>query len=161
MMRHTGWVAAVVAAGMLGAPVAFAEGDAPAATSELETARAVAPIDDAPYDSTGRRDPFKPPSVGVSRQQRGEPTTPLQRYDVGQLKLVAIIYDTHEPRAVLEDEAGLGYIVKRGTLVGLNDGEIRAIERGKLVIEEQAVDYYGESHPSEIVLELRAAERGK
>jgi type IV pilus assembly protein PilP len=97
----------------------------------------------------------------VSRQQRGEPTTPLQRYDVAQLKLVAIIYDTHEPRAVLEDEAGLGYIVKRGTLVGLNDGEIRAIERGRIIVEEQTIDYYGESHPSEIVLELRAAERGK
>jgi type IV pilus assembly protein PilP len=145
---------------VLAAVGARAANDAPAAAAPgVEPARAAEP-DDTPYDSTGRRDPFRPPSVGVSRQ-RGEPTTPLQRYDVGQLKLVAIIYDTHEPRAVLEDEAGLGYIVKRGTLVGLNDGEVRAIEKGRVVVEEQTVDYYGESHPSEIVLELRAAERGK
>jgi type IV pilus assembly protein PilP len=159
MKRHTGWVAAVVTAGTLATGAVRAETALSTTGPAVEPARAVEP-EDVPYDSTGRRDPFRPPSVGVSRQ-RGEPTTPLQRYDVGQLKLVAIIYDTHEPRAVLEDEAGLGYIVKQGTLVGLNDGEIRAIERGRVVVEEQAVDYYGESHPSEIVLELRAAERGK
>jgi type IV pilus assembly protein PilP len=161
MKRHTGWLVAVVAAGTLATGAVRAETAVPATGPAVEPARAVEPTEDAPYDSMGRRDPFRPPSVGVSRQQRGEPTTPLQRYDVGQLKLVAIIYDTHEPRAVLEDEAGLGYIVKRGTLVGLNDGEIRAIERGRIVVEEQTIDYYGESHPSEIVLELRAAERGK
>jgi type IV pilus assembly protein PilP len=160
MTRHTGWVVAVAAVGTLAAGAVRAETALPATGPVLETARAVEPVEDVPYDSTGRRDPFRPPSVGVSRQ-RGEPTTPLQRYDVAQLKLVAIIYDTHEPRAVLEDEAGLGYIVKRGTLVGLNDGEIRAIERGRVIVQEQTIDYYGESHPSEIVMELRAAERGK
>jgi type IV pilus assembly protein PilP len=117
---------------------------------------------DPPYDPSGRRDPFRPPSAGASRQT-GEPQTPLQRYEVGQLKLVAIIYDTREPRAVLEDDEGIGYIVKTGTPIGLNDGKVRTIERGRLVIEENSIDFYGERRPNDVVLELRTAEaeRGK
>jgi type IV pilus assembly protein PilP len=126
-----------------------------------QTALAVAPPDDPPYDPTGRRDPFRPPSAGLSRRTNGEALTPLQRFEIGQLRLVAIMYNTSQPRAVLEDEQGLGYIVKQGTPVGLNDGKVRAIEKGRVVIEERTVNYYGETQPSEVVLELRTAERGQ
>ena len=94
-----------------------------------EPARAVEPEDDPPYDSAGRRDPFKPPRA-VTATLSGEARTPLQRYEVGQLRLVAIIYEAHEPRAVVEDDDGLGYILKAGTLVGANGGHVRTIERG-------------------------------
>jgi len=125
-----------------------------------EPARAVEPDDDPPYDSAGRRDPFRPPRA-VAATLSGEARTPLQRYEVGQLRLVAIIYEAHEPRAVVEDDDGLGYILKAGTLVGANGGHVRTIERGRIVIEEDSVDFYGEHHPTDVVLELRTAERGK
>ena len=54
--------------------------------------------------------------------------TPLQRFQLGQLKLVAVIYDTRYPRAVVEDEAGLGYILQIGTPIGPNNGAVKAIE---------------------------------
>jgi type IV pilus assembly protein PilP len=132
-----------------------------AAPPAAQPVLAVEPAEDPPYDPSNRRDPFRPPSAGASRRSSDEPRTPLQRYEVGQLKLVAIIYDTREPRAVLEDDEGIGYIVKVGTPVGLNDGIVRAIERGRLVIEESSVDFYGEAHPSDLVLELRMADKGK
>jgi Tfp pilus assembly protein PilP len=75
--------------------------------------------------------------------------------------LVAIIYDTTQPRAVVEDEAGLGYIVRAGTPIGPNDGVVHGIERGRVVIQEDSVDFYGEHHPAEVVMDLRTAERGK
>jgi len=112
---------------------------------------------DAPYDATGRRDPFRPPRA----QQDAGQITPLQRFDLGQLKLVAVIYDTQTPRAVVEDEAGLGYIVKVGTPIGANNGAVRAIEKGRVVVRERAEDMYGESQPSEVVMEIAAGdERG-
>ena len=128
--------------------------------SAPEPARAVEPDDDPPYDSAGRRDPFKPPRA-ITATLSGEARTPLQRYEVGQLRLVAIIYEAREPRAVVEDDDGLGYILKSGTLVGANGGHVRRIERGRVVIEEDSVDFYGEHHPTDVVLELRTAERGK
>jgi type IV pilus assembly protein PilP len=115
---------------------------------------------DQPYDPTNRRDPFRPPRVGTA-SPIGEARTPLQRYDIGQLRLVAIIYDTKEPRAVVEDDQGLGYIVKVGTPVGPNGGQVKSIERGKVLIKEDAIDFYGERQASEVAMELRTAERGK
>jgi type IV pilus assembly protein PilP len=131
-----------------------------AKADDVQVARAVEPPSgDVPYDPAGRRDPFRPPRAGTA--QSGEPRTPLQRYEIGQLKLVAIIYETRDPRAVVEDDQKLGYIVKVGTPIGPNGGVVRAIERGRVVIAEQAVDYYGERRDNEITMELRTAERGK
>jgi Tfp pilus assembly protein PilP len=123
-----------------------------------ESARAVEPADEPPYDSGGRRDPFRPPRVAPGTVT-GEARTPLERYELGQLHLVAIIYDTHEPRAVVEDEEGLGYIVHVGTRIGPNGGQVAMIERGKVMVREDSVDFYGEHHPAEVALELKTPER--
>lgn len=138
---------------------------APAAPAIAPTPAAPVPVasladDDRPFDPAGRRDPFRPPRANVVTRT-GEPPTPLQRYEIGQLKLVAIIYDTVQPRAVVEDDQGLGYIVRVGTAIGANGGRVRNIERGRVLIEEDSVDFYGESHLSNVVMELRTAEGGK
>jgi len=132
---------------------------APAATPSPDTVASL-PDDDLPFDPTGRRDPFRPPRASAFARN-GEPPTPLQRYEIGQLKLVAIIYDTTQPRAVVEDDQGLGYIVRVGTAIGANGGRVRDIEKGRVLIEEDSVDFYGESHLSNVVMELRTAEGGK
>jgi type IV pilus assembly protein PilP len=137
------------------APGWVADGDPPATLG-----RAVEPAADVPYDPLGRRDPFRPPRAGTATPV-GEPRTPLQRYEIGQLRLVAVIYEGRNPRAVLEDDQGLGYIVGIGTPVGPHGGQVRAIERGRILIQEDSVDFYGERQPNEVALELRTAERGK
>lgn len=122
-------------------------------------ALAQAPEGDVPYAAAGRRDPFRPPRASAGAL---DATTPLQRFELGQLRLVAVIYDTAMPRAVVEDEAGLGYIVKVGTPIGPNGGAVHAIERGRVVVHEDSQDYYGETQASEVVLELDGGdERGK
>jgi type IV pilus assembly protein PilP len=115
---------------------------------------------DPVYDPAGRRDPFRPPRANATTAA-GEARTPLQRYDLGQLKLVAVIYNANEPRAVVEDDAGLGYIVRVGTPIGTNGGAVKAIERGKVRVQEEAIDFYGDRQTSEVVMELANDERGK
>jgi len=146
----------VLAAALAAAPGRAEDTQAP----QAEAVRAVEPPEDLPFDAVERRDPFRPPRAS-NTSRSGEPRTPLQRYELGQLRLVAVIYDTREPRAVVEDDAGLGYIVKVGTPIGPNGGEVQTIERGRVLIQEDTVDYYGESHPSSVVMELRTADRGK
>jgi type IV pilus assembly protein PilP len=154
-MRSTMTTAIVLAAAL---SVAAARGEEPApAAAGIETAKAVEPAADPPYDPTGRRDPFLPPRVGPSIVSGT--ASPLQRYDVGQLRLVAVIYDTREPRAVVEDDQGLGYIVRLGTPIGTNGGAVSAIQRGKMIIQEDTVDFYGEHRPVEVTMELRTAEQ--
>jgi len=155
-MRRTQTAVFVGAALLLARPTVAAEPPAgkPAVGRRPELAN------DAVYDPTGRRDPFRPPRVNQTTAA-GEIRSPLQRYDIGQLKLVAVIYNATEPRAVVEDDAGLGYIVRVGTPIGANGGAVKAIERGKLRVEEESIDFYGDRQTSEVVMELATDERGK
>ena len=163
MMRPAGSRSGlVVVAVVLAAAAARAEPPAPPtpAAPADEVARATDPTGDVPYDGAGRRDPFRPPRVGMT-PHTGEQRTPLQRYEIAQLRLVAVIYDTKDPRAVVEDDQGLGYIMHVGTPIGPNGGQVRSIERGRVLITEDSVDYYGEHRENDVTMELRTVERGK
>ena len=132
---------------------------APAAPAVKRVSIPAPPEDDAAYDPTGKRDPFRPPRIN-QMLVGGSERTPLQRYELGQLRLVAVIYDTRDPRAVVEDDGGLGYIIRVGTKIGVNDGVVRGIERGRVLVEEESVDFFGEHRTSEVVLEMASGERG-
>ena len=163
MMRTGLWM--LSAATLLAWTTASAEPPAAAPTGPVtapvrgDTGRAPN-ANDAVYDPTGKRDPFRPPRSNQTTLA-GEARSPLQRYDIGQLRLVAVIYDASTPRAVVEDDAGLGYIVRVGTPIGANGGAVKAIERGKLRVEEESIDFYGDRQTSEVVMELATDERGK
>ena len=96
------------------------------------------------YSPAGKRDPFRPLALKTKvRSRPRENLTPLERYELGQLKLVGIVWDIKEPRAMVEDGAGLGYIVKIGTPIGTNEGKVRVIKPTEILIEESTIDFYG------------------
>src|SRR3972149_856205 len=107
------------------------------------------------YSSVGKRDPFRPLSLKPKASQRArENLSPLERYELGQLKLVGIIWGIKEPRAMVEDATGLGYVVKIGTLIGPNEGKVKAIKPTEVVIEEQVTDFYGARKSQEVSMKL-------
>ncbi len=112
------------------------------------------------YDPAGKRDPFFP-GLGVAPPPgqlcAEEPQTPLQSYEVGQLKLVGVIWNLEEPRALVEDGAGTGYIVTRNALVGSSCGMVKRIEPGQVVIEEYYYDFYGDRQAREVIMEIAAS----
>jgi len=87
-------------------------------------------------------------------QRARENLSPLERYELGQLKLVAIVWDIKEPKAMVEDGTGLGYVVKIGTLIGPNEGKVKAIKPTEVVIEEQVTDFYGARKSQEVSMKL-------
>jgi Tfp pilus assembly protein PilP len=97
------------------------------------------------YNPEGKRDPFRSPFLAAHGQQQAprEAKTPLQRFDLGQLKLVGVVVEGGESKAVIEDNTGLGYIVTQGTPIGTNGGIIRAITPQKIIVEEYETDFYG------------------
>jgi len=103
------------------------------------------------------RDPFRPTTLRskVTRPTR-ENLSPLERNDLSQLKLVAIIWDIKEPRAMVEDGSGLGYVVKVGTPIGGNDGKVKAIHRNEVVVEEFYSDDYGARKKRDVGMKLMA-----
>jgi len=91
------------------------------------------------YTPIGKRDPFKSyfammlPEKGT----RQGPIGPLQKFEIGQLSLVAIIWGISNPRAMVETPDKKGYIIKRGTLVGRNWGKVTEIKRDQVVVSEE------------------------
>jgi type IV pilus assembly protein PilP len=104
------------------------------------------------YDPAQHRDPFEPPTVRAENAETAR--TPLEKYEVGQLKLVGVVWGPESSRAMVEDSAGLGYIVFQGTPIGSNGGFVRDIEPTRVLIEESSTNFYGETEPREVVLEL-------
>ena len=60
---------------------------------------------------------------------------------------------------MVEDSAGLGYIITTGTPIGSSGGVVRSIEPRRVVIEESTRDFYGDTKPKEVVMELPQEDR--
>jgi type IV pilus assembly protein PilP len=108
-----------------------------------------------PYNPKGKVDPFVPllrdeaAAAAVAKLRAKDdpnrPKTPLEKIDLGQLKLVAIITALGGNRAVVEESSGKGYIIKEGTFIGLNSGKVVGIKADKVLVEEEFEDIYGKS----------------
>ena len=106
-----------------------------------------------------KRDPFRPFTLNTraAQSRKRENLSPLERYELGQLKLVGIIAPNAKTfSALVEDASGLGYVVKVGTAIGSNDGKVVAIRRDAVVVEETFVDLYGAQKKREVSMKLAA-----
>jgi type IV pilus assembly protein PilP len=114
------------------------------------------------YNPAGKPDPFKPfiQLTPVRDLTRTTPLTPLQKYDISQLKLVAIMSTPEGNVALVEDSAGKGYFVKKGTEIGKNDGKVTKILRDRVIVEELYSDVWGQVKKSEVSLFLHKIEEG-
>lgn len=113
-----------------------------------KTARQVA----GSYDPQDRFDPFEPlfkaqsaeqMAVSKSTREKRAPQTPLERVALSQLKVTAIIRSASGNRALVEDATGKGYVVQRGTYIGLNAGRVTEIDKGRIVVEEEIENIMG------------------
>ena len=113
------------------------------------------PQSPANFSTVGKRDPFRPFTLNTRTDSRPrENLSPLERYDLGQLRLVGVVWHVKEPNAMVEDSVGLGYIVKVGTLIGANDGKVKAIKPNEIIIEETYVDLFGAKKKREVNIKL-------
>ena len=108
------------------------------------------------YDPTGKPDPFKLFIVELKRSKElaDKALQPLQRYELSQLKLVAIIWSIDKPRALVEDSAGKGYIITKDSYIGKNQGKVTDILENEIVITEESADIFGKTKTKEIRIKL-------
>jgi type IV pilus assembly protein PilP len=109
------------------------------------------------YDPSGRLDPFEPlfakggsgtstvagDSRPTIRQSRISRLTPLEKLDISQMKLVGIISLASRSMAMVEEASGKGYVVRKGTYLGVNSGQVVDITRNRVVIEEEVENFLG------------------
>ena len=101
------------------------------------------------YNPTGKIDPFEPlfrekqVLAKNSKKIKRVPRTPLERIDLSQLKLVGIILAASGNRALVEESSGKGYVIKKGTYIGINGGMIVQIQKDIVTVEEKFEDFSG------------------
>lgn len=111
------------------------------------------------YDPTGKPDPFRS-FVKLQDELEEGVTTPLERFDLTQLEVTAIIWGTERPRALIRDPAGKGYIVSPGTPIGKNKGRIVAIEDNAVLVKETYVDFRDRATTKEVEMRLYESQGG-
>jgi type IV pilus assembly protein PilP len=123
------------------------------------------------YDPKERLNPFialfrtekkeiVPEKTDKKKKKKRIPQTPLERISLNQLKLVAIIRASSGNKALVEENSGKGYIIRKGTYVGLNSGIVTQINANNVIVEEELENLMGEMilQNTEIKLQKPAGE---
>ena len=116
------------------------------------------------YTREGKVDPFEPflrvPEAEVSNTEQEKlqirpPQTPLERFDLDQLKLTGILVSSAKIRALIQEASGKGYIISEGTYIGNKGGQVTKITNDRVVVEEKYIDVLGKVAVREIEIKLR------
>lgn len=94
------------------------------------------------YKWEGRPDPFMPflteKTVKAEIEAEEKELTGLQRYEAGQLTLVAIVFANDIPSAMVQDSIGKGYMIKEGSKIG-KSGVVESITANKVLIKDERI----------------------
>ena len=120
---------------------------AKAVQADISLPKESTPVSDSfIYTPVGKRDPFKSAYkiVKTPGQNPDEVvTSPLQQFEIDQLKLIAVVSGISQPRAMVEAPDGKGYTVKIGTRIGKHFGLVVKIKSSELIIAEDYRDWNG------------------
>lgn len=102
------------------------------------------------YNPEGLQDPFVPfvmpeePPDALPALERLRPLTPLERVELGQLRLVGTMQPPEqEIMAMVEMPDGKGFMLHKGTRIGPNQGEVLEIHPDRVLVREYIQGAYG------------------
>lgn len=111
------------------------------------------------YNPAGKRDPFTRFLKVEPKATRAylDSVPPLQRYDIGELKFVGVIWGGKGVHALVEDAEGKGYRVTVGSKIGRGKGVVTRITEEEIFVKEQFEDRTGTVVAKESVMTLQKA----
>ena len=129
------------AAAPAGVVAARAAAPSPASSDVAKPAEAVAAAPHVyAYNPLGKRDPFRSPMDDLQRvsqeSQASSCADPLCQWDLGQLRLVAVVTGDSNPMGMVEDPLGRGHVVRRGARMGRQGGKVTQILRDSVTVTE-------------------------
>jgi len=117
--------------------------------------------EDYTYNPVGKRDPFRAYAGELVQEVSAIATSPLERFELDQLKLTGIVWGIASPRALIQAPDGQSYIVRKDMRIGTHRGRVSRITRRELFIEEEYRDPTGKLVVRESMLEIRPPEQEK
>jgi Tfp pilus assembly protein PilP len=116
------------------------------------------------YSRKGRIDPFEPflrqaepdvPAEGQEKLNRRTPRTQLEKIDLSQLRLTAVLLSPAKTTAMVQESSGKGYVVYEGNYVGNKGGQVSKILKDRIIVEEKYLDIFGKVSVRERELKLQ------
>jgi len=105
-----------------------------------------------------KTDPFKSflslQEEANQKKKKKRPRTYLETLDLSQLDLIATILDRRGNWAMVRDAKGVGHVIRKGTRIGTNEGVVREIREGEVVIREKHTDFMGRVTTKDVVKKM-------
>ncbi len=86
------------------------------------------------YDAQQLRDPFA--SLIVKREERKKGVSPLESYDMEELKLTGVAWDKKGGMALIQAPDGRFYIIRENDRIGFSGGRVTKILKDAVEIKE-------------------------
>lgn len=111
------------------------------------------------YEAAGKRDPFR--SFQFLNAEVPNPGFgPLGDYELGQLAVVAVVWNTGKPRALVADPGGRSFVVHEGSPIGKNSGRVIHIGDNLVLVKETYVDFEGKETTKDVEMRIRRSQGG-
>jgi type IV pilus assembly protein PilP len=111
------------------------------------------------YETTGKRDPFRSFKFG-GEDMIATGFGPLGDYELGQLSVVAVVWDTGKPRALVADPGGRSFVIREGSQIGKNNGRVIHIGDNLVLVKETYVDFAGDHTTKDVEMRIRRSQGG-
>lgn len=98
------------------------------------------------FNPVGLKDPFKSfilEQRAAEEEKARKPRTYLETVDLSQLELIAVVVAPEQSWAMVRDAKGIGYVVKTGTPIGIDGGQVHDIRPGEVIIRSFHRDAQG------------------
>jgi type IV pilus assembly protein PilP len=112
------------------------------------------------YDPRNKRDPFRSFRFMDEEDDHEQDFGPLADFELGQLELSAVVWDANNPRALILDPGGRSYIVREGSLIGKNQGQVIHIGDNLVLVKETYENLAGEKTTKDVELRIRLSQGG-
>ncbi len=152
------------------------DGKPPVAQKKPEAAKpaAAAPAQQAPaqaaevkvekevyvYEPKDRRDPFTSlvEIKTTSSRKSLKGASPIESFDVDELKLIAIAWDRQQSYALVTLPDNKSFTIRKGMTLGIYGGKVLDITPDSVIISEKVKDYRGQLKTKDTILKLRKEE---
>lgn len=136
------------------------KGDKSAVPDASDNGYAVA-AQDYFYDPRGKRDPFRSFRFVLDEDSSNQEVSgPLGDFELGQLELSAVIWDAGNPRALIIDPGGRSFIVREGSQIGKNSGQVIHIGDNLVLVKETYENFAGEQTTKDVELRISLSQGG-
>jgi type IV pilus assembly protein PilP len=110
------------------------------------------------YDATGRRDPFKSLLQLEKKQRDVTQLPPIQQFELETAKVVGVVIDpVRGAQAMIRAPSGQTFVVRVGTIMGKNEGEVVEITLSGIRIVEKFLDFMNRETRKETFLKSHPA----